>query len=270
MHVQADALYFIALETGLSYAIVNERIVYPKFKPHLGARGIIGTSLTKDCWGLELSFLHYHARVRNHIEGFILPTWGYPSNSVAEFDSWVDSMWRLHLGLADLRLKKLWPVSVCLDLTPFIGLRYAEVRTKIEIEYSSSYALSMKNKSWGIGPEVGLAALFHLWGNLSLYSRFCADLLFSKVYVHENQKGTSDSLNVLQCYCQSRPLFEMALGLDFCLACGLYGKVAGEMYLFQGKNQLFRFFDQTMQAKIVSNQGDLSMCGLSFGLGFEF
>nr|NGX27321.1 hypothetical protein [Chlamydiota bacterium] len=236
--LQADALYFQALENGVDFGTFEERVVSPNFKSHFGARAKIGVILPHDCWEVAVQFLHYHARTRT--EG---------------------DLWRLHMGLGDLLLARSWPVSCSLCLTPFWGLRYGEIRHKLK----QDPAISMKNKFWGVGPEVGLEGIWSFCSWLGIYTRAAFSLLFGEFYIHQD----IPPLKFFDEYRQTRNVLEMALGMRFGGSC-FYGQVAFELYLFPGQNQLVRFVDDAMPGKYVANQGDLSLHGLSFGLGVYF
>ena len=256
MDVAVDALYLRPSEQDASYAIVNERVEHPGFKHQFGVRGRVGSGVGCDCWKVWLQYTHYHARVRDHLSGDIVPTRGYRYGILEEFVEEADSMWRLHMGLADLSLGKIWSVSSCVDLIPYAALRYSEIRHKIELDYGGVFSLSMKNKSFGLGPLVGVEALFHVWNCVGLFSRVAADLLYTKMYIHQNQKGVRGPLNVIDEYHQVRPQFEAALGVAF-TGCMFYGRLGFELYFFPGQNQL-------------ESPGDLALSGATVGLGVQF
>lgn len=268
MNLQVDALYFQARENGVAYAIVDERVIHPSFDPHFGVRAKVGSDVGCDDWKLWLQFLHFHSRERDKKCGEILPTWGFPGSYLGGFADEVDSLWRLHLGILDASLGRDWLISNCFSLLPYFGLRYAEVRHKLEIDYrgGENFSLSMKDKSFGIGPQIGTELLFDLFYGFSIYSRLSTSLLLSKLYVHENQK---EKINVLKRDTQGLPLFEGALGIEFCY-CRFFSRIAGELYLFANRSQLFNYVDRSMPVKITTNRENLSLHGLSFGLGFNF
>ncbi|MDN3506963.1 MAG: Lpg1974 family pore-forming outer membrane protein [Simkaniaceae bacterium] len=234
--LQADALFFQALENGVGFAIHEERIVNPNFKYHFGAKAKLGITAGADCWTLSAEFLHYHARTH---------TW--------------DHMWRLHMGLGDALLSRLWHTSNTLSLKPLWGLRYGEIRHKLK----ENSAICMKNKFWGLGPKMGFEGIFSICPPLDLFLRGAASILFGKCYLHQDLSP----LKFYDDFHQNRTLFESALGLRFTSGC-FYGQAAFEVHLFPGQNQLAHF--TSTPGKYVTNQGDLSLHGLSFGLGACF
>jgi len=283
-YVQVDALYFQANENGVHYALEGKDVLNPKFKYRFGARGAVGISLPCDCWQLMVQFTHYHGRTRRTQSGAqFFPTWTHPGISPMGYVDSVYNMWRLHLGLADVALSRYFSICGCLDLCPYFGLRYAEIRHKLRIYYSGGTAfpgetdfVEMKNKFWGVGPTAGLEAFWHWTSVISLFARATASLPYGKFYVHQNEGlyGEQHLLSYYNQYHQLCFIADGALGLNFRFcpnACiGFYGRVAWEVELFLGQNQMARFISEEIPGKFIANQGDLSLHGVSLGLGIFF
>lgn len=260
---QVDMLYFNARETGVSYAIVNEQVVNPNFNQRFGFRAKIGVQAGEDCWEVGLQFLHYHARGKSEVKGEVFPTWGHPLIAI-DFNEASD-LWRLHLGFLDALLSRNWWVSPSLELTPQMSLRYGEIRHKLRVSYDEEEDLCFKNKYWCGGPGIGLEGLWHLFDCIGIYSRGVFHLVYGKFYVHQN----IDLIKLFNEFWQTKGMFEGALGLDF-RWCQLTARIGWELHLLLGQNQLMRFVDDVMPGKFVTNLGDLSMQGLTFGLNLEF
>jgi len=266
-YVQVDALYFQATESATDTAFHDGKLITPKFNTRWGVRAKTGFSFCPDGWEVGLQFLHYHGRTTEEIGGGdYLPTRGYPE-TVGIVDNF-RSRWRLHLGFLDLYLTKGWEISPRLSLTPFAAIRFAGVRHKSRIIYRNAQEvnLSMKNKFWGIGPEVGLESLWHLRWGTSLFVRGACSLLWGEVYLHQDQNDAK----FFSEYDAMQKVGEMGIGLDFrkCFSCvELYLRAGWELYFLPGQNRLARF---TTQAQFVGSGGDLSMQGLSLGLGLYF
>lgn len=282
--VQVDALYFQAQENGVHYATKNERVLNPDFKYRFGGRIEVGIDLHHDCWQLMLQFLHYHARTRQvKSGGQFFPTWTHPSMAPSGFVDSVYNMWRLHMGLGDINLTRPFFVSDCLEVSPYFGLRYSEIRQKLRIYYQGGTlfpgtedVIFMKNKFWGVGPMGGIEALWSFNSWLGIFSRGACSLTFGKLYVHQDEgvSETNPQLTFFDQYNQARCILDMAIGLDFrfCTECCVtfYGRIGWEIYLLFGQNQLARFLSNEGLGKFVTNQGDLSIQGLSLGLGISF
>ncbi len=252
--IQADALYFQARENGASYAIHEERVLSPDFQSHFGARARVKFVLPHDCWEVMAEFLHFHARTRSEKTGISL--WGFSQD-----EGEISNLWRLHMGLADLLLERVWCISPCFSLQPFWGLRYGEIRHKLK----QNADISMKNKFWGVGPEVGFEGVWAFCSWLKLYARSAFSLLFGDLYIHQDIAP----VKFFDEYSQMKNMLQTALGLRLGGSC-VYGQVAFELFLLPGQNQLVRFVEENAPGKVVTNQGDLSLHGLSFGLGVEF
>ncbi len=265
--VEAEALYFNAQETGVSYAIVDERVVNPNFNKRLGARVGIGIELGEESWELGLQFLHYHARVTDRKRGDLYPCWGHPLHLNGETFDQAENLWRLHLGFLDATLSKGWSISSCLHLTPFTGLRYAEVRHKLKTDYQGTISekLCFKNKFWGVGPGVGLEGIWRILDYVGIYSRGAFHLVYGQFYIHQDMNG----IKLFNSFFQTQGMFETAAGLDMKWN-QLHARIGWELHLLLGQNQLVRFVDDVTVGKFFSHLGDLSMQGLTLSLSLEF
>lgn len=251
----ADALYFQALENGIAYAKHEEKILSPDFKTNFGLRAKIQFLLPHDCYEISVQFLHFHARTKTKKEdGEFSSLWSFSSKPLFS----IDNMWRLHLGLADLFLTRTWKISPCVSLFPFWGFRYGEIRHKLH----QNENVSMKNKFWGIGPQIGCRINWNLWNRFFLFGKNSVSLLYGKFYIHQD----IEAVKFFDVFRQTAGIYEFALGLS--LEKGnVYGQIAFEVFIFPSQNQLVRFGQLSNYA---GNQGDLSLHGLSFGLGMNF
>ncbi len=261
-YVGVDALYLTPKEEGVSYAIVDERVENPDCHARWGYKAKIGAFGGEDCWRIELSFLHYHARTISSVHGDILPTWGHPLSS-SLFSGTAAELWRLHLGFADLTLGKCFCVSPCLELAAWVGLRYAEVRHKIKVDYGVE-ELCFKNKFWGGGLQFGMESLWRLCDWLKLYSRGAGSLVMGRFYVHQD----IPPVKLYNQFHQLQQMLEGGVGLNFCFGAWTF-RAGWELYLLFDQNQLVHFVDR-QPGKFVSQLGDLSMQGLLLSLKFLF
>lgn len=285
--IQVDALYFQARESGVHYAISADsgEVIEPDFRYHLGARIKAGFDLHHDEWQLFVQFLHYHARLKEETDqGMFFPTQGLPEKGSGGYAESVSSQWRLHLGLADLSLARSWIISPVLDLQPYFGFRFAMVRHKSRIDYEGGTLfpgaeedLFMKNKFWGFGPQMGVETVWRWFPSFGFFLRSACSLLLGEVYFHQDEETTGnreERLRFFNQYPQTRQMVEVALGLDVrhcftgrCLE--LYARLAWEMYLLWGQNQQASF-TSNMPGKFFANQGDLTLQGVSFGIGLAY
>lgn len=229
--LDANALYFQALENGNRFATFEERVIGPDFEANFGFRAKLSGQLPHDCWQLGAQFLHYHSR-----------TWTGDVH-----------MWRLHMGIGDLLLERSFPISSCFSWTPTWGVRYAMVRKKTYLGSTTN----MKNKYWGVGPVIGLEGLWQICDWLGIFARSGYSLLYGSLYLHQD----IEELKLYDEATEEKNISEIAAGLRLSKG-GFYGQVAFEVFWLPGQNQLYK--------DLITNQGDLSLHGVSFGLGFNF
>jgi len=260
MDAQVDALYFQARENGVSYGIIEERALDPSFDSRFGARVRLSAPTSHDCWEVSAQFLHYHARIKSRQRGSGFPNWSH----LTRFDE-VFNLWRLHLGMGDLFLSHSWEVSRCFSLTPFWGLTYAMIRHKLFVDYQT-VELSMKDKFWGVGPLFGFLGRWDFGWNVSLFSWWAYRLLYGEVYLHQDE---AKIIKLFDKYPKIQQIIEARIGLQWCYKW-FYARIGFEVVLFPSINQLLRCADLSMVGKVYGNQGDLSLHGLSLGLGIKF
>lgn len=255
MPIYLDALYLKPNQNGVSYAFYEEKILSPDFKNQWGARLAIGGTTSHDGFQISTQFLHYHARIRHarirHARIRSEETLGVFSH-----------LWRLHLGVFDLFLSRYLPISSCVSLTPFCGVSYGEIRHKIK---QDSDFISMKNKFWGIGPMVGVKGNWSFSSWCSLYMQSTFRLLSGRFYVHQDV----GNINFLEEFFQMASVLETFLGFQVCWK-SFFMDTAFALFLFPKQNQLAHFATNGIPGNYITNQGDLSLCGLSLGLGMYF
>ena len=97
--------------------------------------------------------------------------------------------WWLHFNVYDAVFGRKFWVGSCVDLRPFTGLRYAQIkqglRTSLETDIiaatGSSVAFSSikdKQKLWALGPELGLEANFYFAHRWSIYGNIAGAALY--------------------------------------------------------------------------------------------
>lgn len=277
MFFEGDLLYLSAREQGVCYAIEDQRVTGPRFKNHFGARAVLGFTSSHDEWTIELQGLHFHARTREEKQGPLLPTQTHPLRAEGTTASSALSCWRLHLGFVDLLLSRPFPW-----ITPFFGIKFAGIRHKSRVDYLqlggfSDEGLSMKNKYWGIGPEMGVSSEWAFTEHFGLYGRAAAAILFGRFYLHQDEEDEENPLlgkmKYLDEFWLSRAYAESGLGLFYrhCFASSFFELRGGwQAYLFSGQNQAARFVSHSAPALFFSNLGDLTLQGWSLGLLFNF
>lgn len=273
---EADLLYLQPREEGVAYAL-EESVVHPGFNYHFGARATLGFQSRHDDWVLELQGLHFHARCTDQVQGPLLPTQTHPLRAEGTSAASATNRWRLHLGWVDLLLTRPFPW-----ITPSFGLKFIGVRHKARINYLdlgpfADEELSMKNKFWGLGPEMALSSQWAFSEHVGIYGRAAVSLLLGQFYIHQDEEDETNRLfgrmKLLDQFWLTRGFAEGALGLFYrhCFTKSFLEIKAGyQLYLLTGQNQAIQFVSHRAPAFFVSNLGDLTLQGWSLGLLFNF
>lgn len=276
MIFEADLLYLQAREEGTSYAL-EQKVIYPSFNHHFGARALLGFQSHHDDWVIELQGMHFHARSNRSIEGPLLPTQAHPLRAEDHIASSATSRWRLHLGWVDLLLARPFPW-----ITPSFGLKFIGVRHKARIDYFNlgtfaDEGLSMKNKFWGLGPEMGLSSQWAFSEHWGIYGRAMGALLFGQFYIHQDEEDEKNRslgrMKFLDQFWLTRGFVEGAMGLFYrrCFSkSNLELRTGWQIDLLSGQNQLVQFVSHQAPSFFVSNLGDLTLQGWTLGLLFNF
>lgn len=271
-----DLLYFQAREQGTAYALTDETH-YPHFNSHLGVRATFGWHSHHDDWTFQLQGLHFHARSNDTLTQSALPTWAHPQRAEDHTASSTLSRWRLHLGWIDLTLARpfCW-------ITPFFGFKFAGIRQKSRIDYMNlgpfaEEDLSMKNKFWGFGPEMGVQEKWFWSSHWGIYARAAGSLLFGRFDLHQDEQDAHHRslgrMKLLNSFKQTRALAEGALGFctRYCFKKSALELRAGwEIYLLSGQNLAMQLVDNRAPGFFVSNLGDLTLQGWTLGLLIDF
>lgn len=272
----------------------------PKFKWSPGFKVGLGWNLPHDGWDVYLNWTRLHAHTKhNHSSapsgGLLIPTFENPfiiapGSAVLDFVSATDatSRWKLHLNVLDGTLGREFFVSKWLTLRPFGGVRSAWVQQKLSVEYdyattptiTTEDVFTCRNKYWGIGLLAGLNSEWGLGCGFSLFGDAAISLLYGNIKVHERERIVAPSpttvrMKVHDDQKMGRAVTDLAAGVRwetyFCDDDFRLRLQAGwEQHMFFGQNQLVNFVDSFNQGKFVSNQGDLSLQGLTVSAQFDF
>jgi hypothetical protein len=292
----AALLYWQAKEEGLSFAVESAsvdrldsdaKIENPHFEWDFGFKIGLGFRVPHDKWEILLQFTSFQTHTdadKEAREGTVFfPIWQKSVERGLFFAEEAKVHWRLHLGLVDLMLSNLYQVTKRLDLTPQIGLRAGSLRQKYNLEYRGGSFLAgeeeiihMKNKYFGIGPNVGLLGQWSLGGGLSLFAKTSFSLFFGEFYLHQDEyelDGKTKLLGVHDIFAYSAAMLDNAIGirwqrffrgalkhleLDLCW---------DELFFFS-QNQLLHFTSAHREGIFFSNQGDLAVSGVQFKMRF--
>ncbi|HSX03853.1 MAG TPA: Lpg1974 family pore-forming outer membrane protein [Rhabdochlamydiaceae bacterium] len=292
--ITTDFIYFQARENGLAFAVINKenptslsnaKSKNPDFSWDPGFKFSFGYFFNHDEWSIYLNFLHYHARITDiypRREGtFPFPTWQHLAAGPGFVED-IRNRWRLHLGILDLIVQRSLNVSDALQLCPFAGLRYAEIRQKTRIDYFGGTLfpdgqddIDMKNKFWGLGPMAGLNGFWKLFCDFGLYFNTATSFPYGFFYVHQDERSSlvDEKIRFFRTFHMLRIITEMAAGLryncylnDLNIDC----HAGYELFFLWGQNQLVRFLNQSATGNFESNAGDLTLHGWSLGISIGF
>jgi hypothetical protein len=296
----ADAaiLFWRANEEGLSFAVESSStnrlapdatVENPDFEWDVGFKVGLGFRVPHDRWDLLLEFTSFqtHSDTDKKARGgnVLFPLW---QKSIAESPSFAEEAkvhWRLHLGIVDLMLSKFYWITKSFFLTPQIGLRAGSIRQKYYLEYRGGSFLAaeeeiihMKNKYFGIGPNVGLMSQWSLGNGFSIFGQCSLALLYGEFYVHQDEYGEDGKtklLGVHDIFRSSTAVLDSSTGLrwqQFFRGAlkALELEIAWDQLLFFTQNQLLHFTNAGSQGVFFSNQGDLAVSGVQFNMRFDF
>lgn len=114
--------------------------------------------------------------------------------------------WGLHFNVADAVVGRNFWAGSCVDLRPFAGVRYAQIKqnydahlvTNLISSTGPSVAVSDKvdtQKFWGFGPQLGLESDFYLGHGWSLYGNVDGAILYGHTKSTFNDSDRFDSAN---------------------------------------------------------------------------
>ncbi len=288
---EGGVLCWQAEEGGLAYAIQStsshkiagqERVF--DFAWDFGFNLGLGYRIPHDCLQALLLFTSFqtHADSKTQAEelGVLFPVWSLPTDPNPAFVDEALAHWRLHFGVIDLLLSRPFYPLASFALTPQIGVRWASIRQKFDLEYrlEKGVAVHMKNKYQGLGPYLGLKCQYFLGKGWSLLASTAASLLYGEFYIHQRQVAISNeerAIGLHSIYRSSSAALEAVAGISWehLIDCGrkkIVLDLAWDQRLFFSQNQLLYFADQSQLGIALSNQGDLAIAGAHFDIRLDF
>lgn len=178
--------------------------------------------------------------------------------------------WRLHLALVDALLGKEIQVSSRLRIYPQVGLRYAIIRQKFNLDNMflalAEETVRMKNKFWGIGPCGSLGLQWIFVPPFSLLAKGGLSSPYGQFYLHQD----TSAFRLRDTFSRVAVIAEASIA--FCWrkawekrALSLY--IGWDYMLFFQQNRLVRFFEA---APLDSGPGSLGLKGWEWGAQFAF
>ncbi len=268
LYLEADLLYLRAFEGGLSNACdkthiidseVNGKFIStlrgkthdPDFKWNLGFRVGAGYEFADSNCGIGAYWTHYNS----HTQG--------------------EHHWKVDFDVVDALFGCKINLSRCFVLTPFGGLRYAQINQKLRTDFFNTVSGidsdeirsrgHQKEDFFGVGPLFGIEGSWDAWCGFSLYGNIAISVLYGNFHVRTNQTDefyTGININHLRKHIQAcQAVFDAGLGIRwktcFCTDKLLVLQLGLEEHRYFNHNQFCGY-------------GDLVLDGVSLGIGIEY
>lgn len=306
----ADWLIWQAHENGLGYVVKNKGSTSPALNHSeikdlhydwdFGFRVGLGYNMPHDGWDVSANWTWFQNTADSRVAAqgttpsTLMPSSAWPSG-FGDNDGATKSYanWRLHLNMIDLEMGREFFVSKWMTLRPFVGLRNAWVRQKLNISYNhlteagsssaSQYTVDTSNNYWGLGLRGGLNTQWGLGAGWSFYGNGALSLLYGYFDLYQKQVGTSlagaetVTMRNQQSYRVDRAIAELAMGIrwDTMFAndrCHFGIQGGWEHLMFFGQNQFQHFLGTGLNnaGSFTANQGDLTIQGWTLAARLDF
>lgn len=301
----AEYLYLQPQETGLAFGIQSNDPTFSSAQEHLkyknlnfdydsGYRGVIGYNIPHDAWDLYLYWMHYNTSVHGHAqveEGQgIFPLWSSlqpPGTNPPFFALSAQARWRLNLNICDIELGREYYIGKSVTLRPSLAVRTGFIDQHYHVVYNPlTFGSStidddiwLKNDFWGVGPKAAFDSQWNLCKGFHLYGSAAFSLLYGTFTIHRNETypGTPTQPNVVSrdSFQLVRAIFDFnaGIGWDIMFLCDEYHlalRGGYEQHLYFGQNQLEQMIYNNLNARFLSNLGDLSLAGWTLSLRLDF
>jgi len=287
--VDADALYWKANESGLSYALETRKdssvLKQPKFEWDFGFKLALGYFLSHHQWDilLRLTHLHTHADSLLHAkeDKTLYPLWISSQENSPLSAEQIKMHWRLHLSFLDALAAKSVRSRAHFILYPQLGLRYALVRQKFNLEYRGGMFtpekeedLSMKNKFSGIGPYAALGMQWPFSRHFSLCANGGLSCPYGEFYLHQDEdisKGHTKIFALRDTFMRIVLIADANVVLRWQKIWEKSQKILSLQVGWDGvllfkQNRLVRFFENSLP----ENASNLELKGWELGVHFNF
>lgn len=330
--IKAEGLYWNVQEDNINYIrentistvtnVVNNRltivdVVQDGDTKQLGSNWTGGYRIGLDytipctCWDLDLIYTHLHNKkcatksapndtVRTVVGTVTTVTLTslvalFPGTTGLTSAAHVDATWNLDFNSLDLLLGRDFTCWNCVNLHPFFGLRYLDIRQRLRIAVRAVDDLTLtsdtfgavrnttKTGYWGVGFQGGVDFDWKLGCGFAIYSQAAGGLVYGRE--HSDSKRLVDSLqrtnvgvnvnrtfrdlnfDISQHHDVAKANVDFALGIEwecFVNNCSKLTFNLGWEYHY--------FFDQNFFRSVESfdTSGDLCFQGVTFGVDYQF
>lgn len=190
--------YSFKLTTGADHDKQVSCVIRPNFNLNWGMTFGIGFLFSDDSWFLGARFdkLDLTSGLRRDSELY------FPANffwtfygGAPQVNELVENYLNIDYYMLDVFLSRSSFFSGCFSLDPHIGIKAAWFYTKEDslfefVFHPWSFAREMQNKSWIVGPEVGIDLNWSLYDCISFFAESGLSLLWGQTKPQENDQFT--------------------------------------------------------------------------------
>lgn len=298
-----DLLYWNAHENGMQVAVVEQGdkrklsdsdvdTIHGKW--NVGFRVGIGYNMPHDGWDTRLTWLRFtdngHKNAHTGQNHVVYPTQLHPADPLlgsgdkSVYARKMHSRWHMRLDQLDWDLGREFFVSKWLTLRPHFGLRTDWIRQGLDIDYKEFHSSHNKAKVdlsdhwWGIGLEGGLDTQWGLGSGWSIFGNLTSAIIYGihKIsYEVKDKPKNHDFVDIKNHYRIAHPVLDLVMGLrwDNMFSHDRYHlgfEVGWENHIYFSQNQFPIFVSRSSKGTFVSNQGDLTFQGWTFGARLDF
>lgn len=293
-------------------AFINRNIVEFDFSFKPGFKVGVGLNFDVDNWQLYAEYTYLHQTINTSItprtaqtvsggvttRQQIAPNWypEQPSNFVFLEGS---GEWELKLDLTQMQLAREYYVGKCLTFRNYVAVEGAWIRQQLDISFqgienvdlpenSVLTSSTLKTKSWGVGPKVGLDMKWLFCTGFRFFANTSGALLFTK-YTTISERGNlivdsetiplnvTDQSAFTRSPCFVRPIADITLGFGwgdyfFCNKWFFDLELGYTTSVFWSQNMFvvnqFNLNLQHAPSEIIG--GDLSLSGLILKARVDF
>lgn len=271
---------------------------HPEFKWKPGIRVGLGYVLPCLDWKLDLTWTHLTSGCSQSATAANLgvPTLIAPGQVITTLQSTflpvgnrnvnsIDAKWHLGFNNYELNLSRKICVSNCFSFSPYIGLKYLEIKQTYNLDYvintdpnfpsilPGTIKQQIKTRYEGFGFQGGINADWNLGCGFGLYSNASGGVVYGSAHSHdfvrEEITGTTNTItNFKDISHFARPNLDFVLGIKWQRYCSDWFLITlnvGWEYHY--------YFDQNFFRQATSNdptRGSLALHGVTFGAGLEF
>lgn len=248
-----------AITTSLNGTVITTAITESDVNPHFnwntGYR--IGTDVTFGCLDVAVDWTHFKGGAKFHED----TQYGH---------------WDIRYDVVDLTAGRSFGVGSCFTLTPFIGVRFAQIHQTLNSHLETVITTLVgvttlptvkhdKENFWGVGPEIGIEADWDIGCDFSIYGSIDLVTYYGRVK-NRNFESSSFPTTLSLAHGKIRHDFlsaatDIALGVrwdkNFCCSC------YNMNFMLKAGVEQHRIYDFSN----LGSDGTLSLDGAVFAAG---